>query len=173
MRDTFRMDKFAANFNRISSNITDKLLSSTSHISSSSNKPEYHNHHNSSKDSHNTSEDSCREIDPVSPNNSLLQSVAFRAIPCVDIQVSKKKTPIICKIISSSFYVVPIPYARHYKPRLVYFLPHFQRPFPIIRSTLLNLKSMYTNSLVNVDSFYANFTNGAFQKKSHSFLNIL
>ena len=22
-----------------------------------------------------------------------------------------------------------IPYARHYKPRLVYFLPHFQRPF--------------------------------------------
>ena len=92
MRDTFRMDKFAANFNRISSNITDKLLSSTSHISSSSNKPEYnHHHHNSSKDSHNTSEDSCREIDPVSPNNSLLQSVAFRAIPCVDIQVSKKK----------------------------------------------------------------------------------
>ena len=90
MRDTFRMDKFAANFNRISSNITDKLLSSTSHISSnSSNKPEYHNHHNSSKDSQNTSEDSCREIDPVSPNNSLLQSVAFRAIPCVDIQVSK------------------------------------------------------------------------------------
>lgn len=88
MRDTFRMDKFAANFNRISSNITDKLLSSTSHISSSSNKPEYHNHHNSSKDSHNTSEDSCREIDPVSPNNSLLQSVAFRAIPCVDIQTT-------------------------------------------------------------------------------------
>jgi hypothetical protein len=22
-----------------------------------------------------------------------------------------------------------LPYARHYKPRLVYFLPHFQRPF--------------------------------------------
>merc|ERR1712008_487964 len=90
MRDTFRMDKFAANFNRISSNITDKLLSSTSHNSSRSNKPEYHHHHNtSSKDSHNTSEDSCREIDhPVSPNNSLLQSVAFRAIPCVDIQTT-------------------------------------------------------------------------------------
>ena len=108
MRDTFRMDKFAANFNRISSNITDKLLSSTSHISSSSNKPEYnHHHHNSSKDSHNTSEDSCREIDPVSPNNSLLQSVAFRAIPCVDIQVSKNKQTIIWKIIISSLFVVP------------------------------------------------------------------
>ena len=26
-------------------------------------------------------------------------------------------------------YYLYIPYARHYKPRLVYFLPHFQRPF--------------------------------------------
>ena len=24
---------------------------------------------------------------------------------------------------------IMLPYARHYKPRLVYFLPHFQRPF--------------------------------------------
>ena len=32
-----------------------------------------------------------------------------------------------CAIIYAiQFY---IPYARHYKPRLVYFLPHFQRPF--------------------------------------------
>ena len=25
--------------------------------------------------------------------------------------------------------ITRVPYARHYKPRLVYFLPHFQRPF--------------------------------------------
>ena len=28
-----------------------------------------------------------------------------------------------------SCFCYNIPYARHYKPRLVYFLPHFQRPF--------------------------------------------
>ena len=26
-----------------------------------------------------------------------------------------------------------LPYARHYKPRLVYFLPHFQRPFFVFK----------------------------------------
>ena len=67
MRDTFRMDKFAANFNRISSNLTDKLLAKNATSTSES-------------------EDSCREIAAVS-NNSILQSVALRAIPCVDIQV--------------------------------------------------------------------------------------
>ena len=67
MRDTFRMgsEKFAANFNRISSNITDKIL-----------------HYGQE----NSNEISTREISTVS-NNSILQSVALRAIPCVDIQV--------------------------------------------------------------------------------------
>merc|ERR1719433_804409 len=76
MRDTFRMDKFAANFNRISSNITDKLLSSNQ------------NNINSKEHSSSAANNSCREIDHVSPNNSILQSVAFRAIPCVDIQTT-------------------------------------------------------------------------------------
>ena len=30
---------------------------------------------------------------------------------------------------SKRAYCPNIPYARHYKPRLVYFLPHFQRQF--------------------------------------------
>ena len=66
MRDTFRVgsERFAANFNRISSNITDKIL----HFQQEN--PEI----------------SSREISTVS-NNSILQSVALRAIPCVDIQV--------------------------------------------------------------------------------------
>merc|ERR1719346_974111 len=65
MRDTFRVgsERFAANFNRISSNITDKIL----HFQQEN--PEI----------------SSREISTVS-NNSILQSVALRAIPCVDIQ---------------------------------------------------------------------------------------
>ena len=69
MRDTFRVgsEKFAANFNRISSNITDKIL------------------HFQQENPNNGSEMS-REISTVS-NNSILQSVALRAIPCVDIQV--------------------------------------------------------------------------------------
>ena len=81
MRDTFRMDKFAANFNRISSNITDKLLAN--HTNSSSSNQQNIN----SKEHSLATNNSCREIDHVSPNNSILQSVAFRAIPCVDIQV--------------------------------------------------------------------------------------
>lgn len=78
MRDTFRMDKFAANFNRISSNITDKLLSSRS---SSQNQDFDQDDHQKFHDH------SCREISNVAAHNSILQSVALRAIPCVDIQV--------------------------------------------------------------------------------------
>lgn len=63
MRDTFRMDKFAANFNRISSNITDKMF----------------------KKEDISEAETSREI----ANNSILQSVALRAIPCVDIQVEQ------------------------------------------------------------------------------------
>jgi hypothetical protein len=39
-------------------------------------------------------------------------------------------TPLHSAAISGHLHICElIPYARHYKPRLVYFLPHFQRPF--------------------------------------------
>ena len=88
MRDTFRMEKFAANLNRISSNITDKIIQAkgssgntrnSATIPSSATSP--HLAANPVESSHN----SC-EIMPQN-GNSLLQNVAFRAIPCVDIQV--------------------------------------------------------------------------------------
>lgn len=75
MRDTFRIssEKFTANLNRISSNFTDKILAS---------KMSQHDGHSEAM----VTTAPSGEI--VSTNNgSILHSVAFRAIPCVDIQV--------------------------------------------------------------------------------------
>ena len=87
MRDTFRMEKFAANFNRISSNITDKIIAAKSNSAA-----------NQQRMSTSATSPHLATIGDMNGGggeivahngNSLLQTVAFRAIPCVDIQVGK------------------------------------------------------------------------------------
>ena len=87
MRDTFRIssDKIQNNFSRLSSNLTDKLSNNVMHrfsgggcgagsVSSSSRMST-------------GSTDVSSTTSHVESPNSLLQTVALRAIPCVDIQV--------------------------------------------------------------------------------------
>ena len=91
MRDTFRMEKFAANFNRISSNITDKLIAKPQQLrnnNSGSTGPQSYNETMSPTGENNSGSG---EIVLPQNGNSLLQTVALRAIPCVDIQVGKKQ----------------------------------------------------------------------------------
>jgi hypothetical protein len=101
MRDTFRIssEKFTANLNRFSSNITDKLMMSNSNnnsnnsSSNSSKKSSLQPSASSSRLAFETSEYQRREsstpseMTTVSTNSNILQSVALRAIPCVDTQV--------------------------------------------------------------------------------------
>ena len=96
MRDTFRMEKFAANFNRISSNITDKLIAKPQQLRNNSTSgsagPQSYNQAMSPTGENNSGSSSSGEIVLPQNGNSLLQTVALRAIPCVDIQVGKKTT---------------------------------------------------------------------------------
>ena len=91
MRDTFRMEKFAANFNRISSNITDKLIAKPQQLRNNNSGPQSYNEAMSPTGENNSGNSSSGEIVLPQNGNSLLQTVALRAIPCVDIQVGKKQ----------------------------------------------------------------------------------
>ena len=89
MRDTFRIssDKIQNNFSRLSSNLTDKISSNVMHrfsggagsVSSSSR-----------MSTGSTDVSSTTSASNVENQNSLLQAVAMKAIPCVDIQVRPK-----------------------------------------------------------------------------------
>ena len=91
MRDTFRMEKFAANFNRISSNITDKIIAAKSNSAAANQQRMPTSATSPHLATIGDMNGGGGEI--VAHNgNSLLQTVAFRAIPCVDIQVGKMFT---------------------------------------------------------------------------------
>ncbi len=88
MRDTFRIssEKFTHNFNRLSSNLTEKLTSAASRKSSA--EPSQQQQHVTSGTS-TSGYDLDNSLVPLSHSSSgnLFQAVAFRAIPCVDVQV--------------------------------------------------------------------------------------
>ena len=87
MRDTFRIssDKIQNNFSRLSSNLTDKLSNNVMHRFSSGGCGA--GSVSSSSRMSTGSTDVSSTTSHVESPNSLLQTVALRAIPCVDIQV--------------------------------------------------------------------------------------
>ena len=90
MRDTFRIssDKLQNNFSRISSNLTDKLSTNVMHRFSNGGCGAGSSISSSSRMSTGSTDVSSTTSHVESPN-SLLQTVALRAIPCVDIQVGQ------------------------------------------------------------------------------------
>ena len=65
----------------------------------------------------------------VESKSSVLKRLAWMTIflMCLSYAIMQIKESIDGRL--RKYVVFYIPYARHYKPRLVYFLPHFQRPF--------------------------------------------